>query len=155
MKLYSLLLVLLLSCSASKNLPKNNNRKQIISNGVSYELLAQSAVGGFDVPQIKVIKEQKALEEVFGYVNRIRKPGFVIPTIDFEKETIVAVFMGKKTSGGYSVSIDQVKDVGDEKIEVTVQEEKPKKGEMVTMAITQPFCIVKLNTDKELIFKKK
>ncbi|MBC8644754.1 protease complex subunit PrcB family protein [Flavobacterium lindanitolerans] len=40
-----------------------------------------------------------------------------------------------------------------EKIYVDVQETSPGSGDIVTMALTNPFTIVKINSTKEIIFQ--
>ena len=153
MKLGLLLLTILIGCSSSKNVDtpveKNNENTQL-----SFEVLVEDQIGGFIKEEIRIIKTRESLLEVYGYVNRIRKPGFSIPKVDFSKETIIAVFMGEKTTGGFSVTIENVKEKN-KKLIVKIKETKPGSKDMVTMAITQPFCFVKINkADKEFVFEK-
>ncbi len=153
MKLGVLLFGILLGCTSSKKMEssmKNSNEK----TQVLFEVLVEDQVGGFVKEETRVIRDRKGLLEVYGYVNRIRKPGFSIPKIDFSKETIVAVFMGEKTTGGFSVSIESIKE-DKEKLTVQIKETKPSPTDMVTMVITQPFCFVKINSvGKEFTFVK-
>jgi len=121
---------------------------------VPFETLVEGQMGGYVKEEIRVISDRKSLLEIYGYVNRIRKPGFSIPKIDFSKETVIAVFMGEKTTGGFSVAIENVKEEN-KKLIVKIKETKPGPKDMVTMVITQPFCFVKINSiDKEFIFEK-
>jgi len=121
---------------------------------VSFETLVEGQMGGHVKEEIRVISDRKSLLEIYGYVNRIRKPGFSIPKIDFSKETVIAVFMGEKTTGGFSVAIENVKEEN-KKLIVKIKETKPGPKDMVTMVITQPFCFAKINSiDKEFIFEK-
>ncbi|MFD0964189.1 protease complex subunit PrcB family protein [Pseudofulvibacter geojedonensis] len=154
MKLCSIIVLLFIGCSSQKKIVADKVTKSGASE-IVFEQLVQSSVGGYEHPQIKVFKEQKALEETFGYINSFRKPGFPIPSkIDFSKETVVAVFMGQKNTGGYAVSVQEVIEL-DGKVKVFIEEKSPGKKDMVTMAITQPFCVVKINTSKEIIFEKR
>ena len=76
-----------------------------------------------------------------------------IPKIDFEKHMLVAVFMGRKNSGGYAIKVEKVEEKAG-KIVVTVKRQTPPPGGMVTMALTGPYQIVKMPvSDKEVIFK--
>lgn len=152
MKIYILIFSLFVGCGASKDLESKKSDSMKVTP--LYETLVESAMGGYSSPQIKVIKEQNTLLEIYGQVNKTRKPGFPIPTVNFEKETIVAVFLGQKNTGGFSVSVNEIVEK-DGKLFINVKETKPDKGSMATMVFTQPFCIIKLNnTDKELVFKK-
>ena len=153
MKFSVLLLTFLLGCNSSKNMNTSMNKNYEYSQ-VSFETLIEDQMGGYVKEEIRVISDRKSLLEVYGYVNRIRKPGFSIPEIDFSKETVIAVFMGEKTTGGYGVIVEDVKEEKG-KLVVAIKETKPGSKNMVTMAITQPFCIVKINSsNKELVFKK-
>jgi len=147
MKLYMLLTVLILSCSSTKNIDvpiKTENN----TNKLLFETLIEDQIGGYATPEIRVVKDRESLLKVYGQLNRTRKPGFPIPEIDFSKETIVAVFMGEKNTGGYGVVVEDVKEEKD-KLVVSIKETKPSTGAMVITVITQPFCIVKINSLKK------
>jgi len=153
MKFCVLLLAFLLGCNSSKNINTSMDKNYEYTQ-ISFETLVEDQTGGYVKEEIRVISDHKSLLEVYNFVNRIRKPGFPIPTIDFSKETVIAVFMGEKTSGGYAVSVESVKEEG-ENIIVQIKEIKPDPKDMVTMVITQPFCFVKINrVVKEVVFLK-
>ena len=68
-----------------------------------------------------------------------------IPAIDFEKETVVAVFSGQKNSGGYSIKIERIlsqKRGSVESIVVLFRETVPTPGSMQTRALTFPGHVV-------------
>lgn len=126
---------------------QNNQKKPL------FEVLVQHSHGGYEQPQIKIIKEPKALQEVYAKINMTRRPGFPIPDVDFDKEMIIGLYMGEKNYGGYSISIDNVEETKKELI-IFVKESTPE-GMMATTVICQPFCIVKMPaTKKEIVFKK-
>ena len=63
------------------------------------------------------------------------------PEVDFKKEMVLAVFIGEKRTGGYSVEIKSaVEENG--KLVVTVSETAPKPDAIVTQALTSPFHLV-------------
>jgi len=153
MKLCVLLITIFIGCSSSKNIDtkKEMNEK---NNKVSFEILVEDQMGGFVKEETRVIRSHKELLQVYGYVNRMRKPGFSIPKIDFSKASVVAIFMGEKTTGGFSVTVESVMNK-EGKVIVEVIETQPKSNDMATMAFTQPFCFVKINSiDKEIVFEK-
>lgn len=153
MKLSVLLLTIFIGCSSSKNM-ETSKIKNTTNNQVTFENLVTSEIGGYVKEETLVIKDRESLLQVYGYVNRIRKPGFTIPKIDFSKETVIAVFMGEKTTGGYAISVENVKEVN-EKLIVQIKEIKPGQKDMVALVITQPFCFVKINrVAKEVTFEK-
>ena len=78
-----------------------------------------------------------------------------IPVVDFSKNSLVAVFVGPRNTGGYLVIIDSITE-GSKNISVNVTESTPGKNCVVTEGITKPFSIVKIpKTDKKPIFKTK
>ena len=56
-------------------------------------------------PKRVVVKDQKGWEEVWSGMNGnvMPKPG--TPKVDFDSQMVIAVFMGTRKSGGYSVKI--------------------------------------------------
>jgi len=156
----TLILLILIFCSSSKDKMKKDTKKEIekitkTTTLATFETLVVAQMGGFVSPQIRIIKEEQALREVYGQVNKTRKPGFSLPKIDFTKETIVAIFMGEKNTGGYAVKVVSVLDK-EAILLVTVQESQPKANAMVITALTQPICIVKINSaNKNIVFEKK
>ena len=80
-------------------------------------------------------------KEIWGKAQVLRLPKPELPKIDFEKEMVIAVFMGERSSGGYSIEI--IKIIRTEKeIVVEVEEKEPPSESLRTMALTQPYHIV-------------
>lgn len=137
------------SCSSA-----NNKSKAKTQDTITFEILAQNSNGGKGDLEFMVIKDKKALNEIYGLISEDRFPELEIPLINFEQEFVVALFLGEKTSGGYSISVEQIMNVND-KVIVIYKIESPKKGEMVTTVMTQPYCIIKMpKTLKEVEFKE-
>ncbi|MGB9181202.1 MAG: protease complex subunit PrcB family protein [Pyrinomonadaceae bacterium] len=62
----------------------------------------------------------------------------------FEKNLVVAAFLGQRRSGGYGVEIAQAS-----KGHLSVSERTPPKGSMTTQALTAPFKIVSIKISDE------
>ena len=60
--------------------------------------------------------------------------------------------MGEKSSGGYAIGIETVVET-DTNIIVTVKEQAPEPGSMVVQSLSNPFCVLKINSKKPIIFK--
>ena len=91
----------------------------------------------------------RLMQDVYSNLDQVPKT----PVVNFEKNTLVAVFSGAKNSGGYMVNIDSVTE-GSKNLTVYVTETKPGKSCVVTDAITKPFVIVKIpKTDKKAVYK--
>ncbi len=119
---------------------------------LSVTLLAEGSHGGFNDAQTLVIKDKKGLQKIYNKINMTRRPGLPIPEIDFEKEMVIALFMGEKNSGGYSTKVESVKEKGKE-FEVVIKETVPEG--VATTVICQPFYFCKVKRSYgQVVFKK-
>lgn len=66
-----------------------------------------------------------------------------MPTIDFKKGYVIAVFAGNRATGGYAISVDSVSDTGYSR-SVSVLIEKPGVGCITTQALTSPYQIIRV-----------
>jgi len=96
---------------------------------------------GYTEPSGLVIKTEDQWREVWEKMNDLRFPGPEIPEIDFEKKMVIAVFMGKRSSGGYEIEIIKITRTEYE-IVVEVKEKEPPAESFRTMALTQPYHMV-------------
>jgi hypothetical protein len=124
-------------------------------SNVPFEVVLESSFSSVSDKRQVAIKNnedyQKLMSEVYKDLDQM--PRF--PDADFTKNSIIAVFMGPKSSGGYSVSIDKIKESSG-KITVYTIETAPGKNCVVTQAETRPYIIVRIpKIDKEVKFKTK
>ncbi len=96
---------------------------------------------GYTEPSRLVIKTEDQWGEVWRKVHRLQIPRPELPKIDFEKEMVIAVFMGEQMSGGYGIKIIRITKT-EEEIVVEVEEKEPPPGSLRTMVLTQPYHIV-------------
>ena len=67
------------------------------------------------------------------------------PPVDFKKEGVLAIYMGQRPTGGYSLSLqDPAVPIANGVGTVTVKFEEPPPGAMVTQVLTSPCLLVKL-----------
>lgn len=158
-----------LSCGNSKEAVKNvkseetttNSEetmavKQEMESSEEFIILLQEAYGGLENNEQRVIKNAEGLQEVYTIINKFRRPGVPVPQVDFKKNSVVALFMGEKTTGGFSTEVASISRTKDGMI-VNIKEEGPKPNDNVTTAICQPFCFVKIprpDEGQKVIFKK-
>ena len=120
---------------------------------LDYKVLLEDSYGGTDTAENRVITNQEELEKVYGIINRTRRPGIEVPQVDFAENMVVAVFMGRRSSGGNRVEIEKIEETTDA-IQVYVRKVQPGEGDMTSMAITNPFIFAELpRSDKEVVFK--
>lgn len=75
-----------------------------------------------------------------------------IPDLDFNKYSIIIVNMGGQSSGGYSIEIKQIIEEASQ-VKVLVQTTTPGPGCAVTLALTFPYEVVRVQKiNKEVIF---
>ncbi len=96
---------------------------------------------GYTEPSRLVIKTGDQWREIWKKVNALRLPRPELPKIDFEKEMVVAIFMGERSSGGYKIEIININKT-EKQIVIEVEEEEPPPESLRTMAFTQPYHIV-------------
>ncbi len=69
--------------------------------------------------------------------------------VESDDKNIVLVFLGKRSTGGFGVKVEEVKTDG-KRIYIRARETCPKPGEMVIQVITSPFVAIRVNIDKRL-----
>jgi PrcB C-terminal len=143
-------MVLFLSCSVGHN----KASKQLMQETIPFQILLQDTYGGYTDSKFMVIEEDESLTEVFNLLNKSRSPKLIISVINFEKEMVIALFLGEKNSGGYAITVEQVLNKNN-KVSIFYKETSPKLGDMVTSVMTQPYSIIKIpKTIKEIVFEK-
>lgn len=129
---------------------QNTQAKEQSQKMDAYEIIIEEPYGGLEEAEDRVVRSQEELNKIYSIINRFRRPGIETPEIDFKKETVIAIFLGEKTTGGFSVDIASVK-TSKNKIEVNYKVASPKPDEPVTTAICQPFCFIKIPHRREKV----
>lgn len=65
------------------------------------------------------------------------------PSVDFDKNMVIAVAMGRQRTGGYAIEITRVVRVNDT-LEVFVKETRPAQGSMLIQTLTSPVHFVQI-----------
>jgi hypothetical protein len=66
-----------------------------------------------------------------------------MPEVNFNTRAVVVAHQGRKPTGGYGISVAAVRREGSTLV-VRVNEQSPKKGDIVTEALTSPFVAVSI-----------
>ena len=133
--------IFLFACHTMKKSSENN-----ALNSDFYTVLYQSNYQGRDSEENVVLQNQEDLNTLFKSVGNDE-----IPQVDFSKNQVVALFLGTRNTGGYSIFIDRV-EVDGAKLIVYKKEGLPKEGK-VTTALTNPFIIAEIHSKKEIVFR--
>lgn len=120
---------------------------------LSLETLSRDAYSGHELRKNYIITDAATWKDIWAETLSDHPQMPEVPGVDFSTEMVLAVYMGRKTSGGYSTTIERVVET-DDKLEVFVKETRPGRGMMTTMALTNPYHAVKIQkSDKKVEFK--
>jgi hypothetical protein len=144
MKNFLLLIVFALS-TACVSTPVNEQP-------VPFTTLARGSYCDVTKPQDHVIQSQAELNQIWNKLNLAEQN---IPALDFNQRTVLAIFMGEQSSGGYAIRIDRIVRTPAE-IVVTVRQTVPPKNTPASLAQTQPYILVSIpRTDLPIKFDYK
>ncbi len=93
-------------------------------------------------PGAVLIRAQEQWEQHWRQ-HTVRFPAPAVPEVDFTRHSVLAVYLGQKPTGGYSVTVREVRLSGSTLI-VTAVERRPPPGSIVTQALTHPYHIVQI-----------
>ena len=135
-----ILTLILVSCGASSS-------KKSVSNSL-YEVLTQQTDGGASIRFFEILSEEN---EIAMLQNDEKLKDKIKPN-DIQTSNFVVLNMGEKTSGGNKIGIESVVET-EKNIIITIKETAPERNAMFTEEITTPYCVVKINSKKEIIIK--
>lgn len=110
---------------------------------VPFVTLARGTYCDVTLPRDQVVRTKADLEKVWKKLNLSDQK---LPDVNFENQTILAIFMGEQPTGGYSIRIDRISSTVDGLI-VAVRRTEPPKGTPVTLSLTRPYIIVSVPRD--------
>jgi hypothetical protein len=107
----------------------------------SFKTLDKGGFSGIQQQLEVVVTNKNQWEELWGKHTAQKLPKPPAPEIDFDKQSIVFISLGRKNTGGYSVEITDIQRSG-KKAEVLFSSKEPKPGGFTIQALTAPFHIV-------------
>ncbi len=124
----------ILGCMGSKGI--NKDQEEII-----FQIVDEGSYSGFNREEQLWIKNNDEWEACWNQLHKNTIPIPEVPTIDFEKNHVMACFMGEKGKGGYNISVDQVEKRKDT-LHVEITYNIPGNNCITTMALSQPYIII-------------
>lgn len=94
---------------------------------------------GIAQPRKALVRDAQAFEALWKEHSRGASE-MPMPTVDFKRYDVVGYFAGSRPSGGFSVTLGEIKRRG-KVATVSVTLFKPGPGDFVTLAFTQPFAL--------------
>jgi hypothetical protein len=110
---------------------------------VSFVSIASGAASGIEGRREVTITGPDGWIALWAEHTRGASPPTPPPLVDFSREVVIAIFLGTRPSGGFSVAIRRI-EPGDGGLTVYFREGRPAKDALVSQALTQPFHIVKV-----------
>lgn len=134
------LALIIVSCGASSSKTSGANSL--------YEILTQQSYGGASIRFFEILSEEN---EIAMLQNDEKLKDKIKPN-DIQTSNFVVLNMGEKTSGGYKIGIESVVET-DKNIIITIKETVPEMSSITTQEITTPYCVVKINSKKQIIIE--
>jgi len=98
---------------------------------------------GFDGPTYQIVTNETQLLSLWSSAHGSQLTVPPVPRVDFQRETVVALFVGARSSGGYSVSVERVTQENGE-LYLDVVFGSPAPGSITTQALTSPWVLVRV-----------
>ncbi len=90
------IIIITISCKSQKDTLAESEKKETVPEELA--LVLSDNYGGTEQQEIQVIRDFGTLKRFFSEINKTRKPGIPVPTIDFTKQMVVIYCSGKTTS---------------------------------------------------------
>ena len=128
---------------ASSSLAVDQERDSTVETPLSIATVVRGHRSGIREPLQTVIRKQDEWSAFWKRHSSTNPNPPPTPIIDFNREMVVGVFLGEKSTGGYEVEIVRA-ERRDSSLYFYYRGKNPLPGTMVTQALTQPFHLVKV-----------
>jgi hypothetical protein len=88
----------------------------------------------------RVVRTQAEWERLWAQMRAGAVPVPAAPKIDWQKEMVLALFMGERPTGGYGVAIRSVT-YGEKEVVVQYEETSPPPDAITIQVLTQPHAV--------------
>lgn len=103
--------------------------------------LASHAYSGVQVARLAVVRDKDEWGTLWREHGGLAFPSSAAPEVDFGTEMVIAVFLGARPTGGYTIAIDGVDETPDGLV-VHATESVPPPDALTTQALTAPMHAV-------------
>jgi len=110
---------------------------------VSFSTIDKGFRSGVREPLEVVIRGEQEWAALWSRHASGRRPAPSPPLIDFSAEMVVGLFLGQKSTGGYSVEITRA-ELDGANLKVFYRDGSPPPGAIVPQVLTQPYHLIRL-----------
>ena len=136
--------ILVLGLFGAIFLPACSSTVSLAQTPVSFTTVGKGFYSGVREPLQVIIREQEEWATLWSRHASGRRPAPSPPLIDFSAEMVVGLFLGQKSTGGYSVEITRA-EVDGSNLRFYYRESKPSPGAIVPQVLSQPYHLVRLS----------
>ncbi|UGS22479.1 protease complex subunit PrcB family protein [Flavobacterium channae] len=136
------IIFLVFSCSTPKEVVEDN----------SFSVFYKNDYGGNEKPSHVLIQDNESYIKLIESLKIDETEFSKFLTVDFKKKNVLVLYQGQKNTGGYAIDIESISKVNNT-IHVKKKEITPKKGDLVTTALTSPFCIALIPKGNTIIIE--
>ncbi len=133
---FVLALMVIASCKSQQKTSMKEENLQMTE-------LEAGPYSGIEEAKDLVIDNEQEWKELWAQYGKNTIPAPETPEIDFEKELVIACFIGMQNSGGHEVIIREVY-LDDNTLIIKRDHISPGINCIVTFAITQPYCMIRI-----------
>ncbi|MEX2543435.1 MAG: protease complex subunit PrcB family protein [Trueperaceae bacterium] len=109
-----------------------------------WEVMARGAQAtGFEEQAFQLVNDPDSLRNLWNRAHGSQLQVPPVPEVEFGRETIVALFMGRKPTGGYAIEVEGV-NLRQGELFVDVRLVEPGEGAITTQAITSPWTMIRI-----------
>lgn len=117
--------------------PETNPDWEVLASGTQ-------ATGG-ESPSFELVTSEAGLKTIWGRAHGSLLEPPPLPEVDFGSSSVAAVFLGTRSTGGYSVEVQNVA-LQDGELYLDVATSEPAPGSVTTQALTNPWVMVRIDT---------
>ena len=105
--------------------------------------LARGTTSAITEQRLVLVRDEAQWAELWREHGSIRIPSPPAPEVDWSTRQVVALVLGQRSSGGYAVTIEEIRPV-EGGWQVIAREDRPAPDAATTMALTSPYHFVVL-----------
>ncbi|HET97564.1 MAG TPA: protease complex subunit PrcB family protein [Desulfurivibrio alkaliphilus] len=108
---------------------------------VAFSLLRSGQASGVDDERLTVMREQAAFADLWQEHAAAFSPPPIQPEVDFSQDMVVAVFLGRRATGGHSLTVTEIRERSASFL-VKLRATLPEEGCTVSDNPSQPYQMV-------------